>query len=150
MDDDEYTTSKMGDIKLEEGANGARVKQERSASILTPNDSNDGSRSPHAEDESAKSRSGSAENSTATKPKLSRRASQKLAAGREPTLFNHLPDATANSCEIFQLIPDCLYGSKHLGSTDNDSLDCECREDWRMFITLSPPLSPPFLVTDVH
>ncbi|KAF4589763.1 histone H3 lysine 36 (K36) methyltransferase [Ophiocordyceps camponoti-floridani] len=59
-----------------------------------------------------------------------RKSAHKM-AGPEPRLFHHLPDVTARSCESFHVIPDCLYGSKHLGSTDNDVLDCDCREDWR-------------------
>lgn len=137
MEDDEYTTSKMGEIKLEEGANGARVKQEGSASMSTTNDSHDGSRSPTASHDGVKSRSESADTPSSTKPpRLSRKASQKLAATREPVLFDHLPDVTTESYNFFQVIPDCLYGSKHLGSTDNDSLDCECREEWRMSLTI--------------
>ncbi|KAM5345386.1 hypothetical protein ACJ41O_011248 [Fusarium nematophilum] len=132
MEDDEYTTSKMGEIKLEEGANGARVNKEGSASVATPNGSHEGSRSPTASHDSVKSRSGSADTpSSAKATRLSRKASQKLAASREPVLYNHLPDVTDESRNHFQLIPDCLYGSKHLGSTDNDALDCECREEWR-------------------
>ncbi|KAH6984887.1 hypothetical protein BKA56DRAFT_481002 [Ilyonectria sp. MPI-CAGE-AT-0026] len=123
----------MGEIKLEEGgANGARLKQERSASIPTPNDSHDGSQSPALSQEGVKSRSGSAETPSSTKAAaLSRKASQKLAAKREHVLYSQLPDVTAESRKAFQLIPDCLYGSKHLGSTDNDALDCDCRDDWR-------------------
>ncbi|KAF4980967.1 hypothetical protein FDECE_17773, partial [Fusarium decemcellulare] len=122
----------MGEIKLEEGANGVRVKHEGSASVSPTNDSHDGSRSPTTSHDGVKSRSGSADTPSSTKPpKLSRKASQKLSAGREPVLFDHLPDVTAESYNFFQVIPDCLYGSKHLGSTDNDALDCECREEWR-------------------
>ncbi|KAF7544274.1 hypothetical protein G7Z17_g10086 [Cylindrodendrum hubeiense] len=123
----------MGEIKLEEGgANGARLKQERSASIPTPNDSNDGSQSPALSQDGVKSRSGSAETPSSTKAAgLSRKASQKLAVKREHVLYTQLPDVTAESRKAFQLIPDCLYGSKHLGSTDNDALDCDCRDDWR-------------------
>ncbi|KAK7428917.1 histone methyltransferase set2 [Neonectria magnoliae] len=133
MEDDEYTTSKMGEIKLgEAGANGARLKQERSASIPTPNDSNDGSQSPALSQDGPKSRSGSAETPSSTKAaSLSRKASHKLAAKREHALFTHLPDVTSESREAFQIIPDCLYGSKHLGSTDSDALDCDCQSDWR-------------------
>ncbi|KAH7143930.1 hypothetical protein EDB81DRAFT_935382 [Dactylonectria macrodidyma] len=133
MEDDEYTTGKMGEIKLEEGgANGARLKQERSASIPTPNDSHVGSQSPALSQDSLKSRSGSAETPSSTKAAgLSRKASQKLAVKREHVLYTQLPDVTAESRKAFQIIPDCLYGSKHLGSTDNDALDCDCRDDWR-------------------
>ncbi|PTB74235.1 hypothetical protein M440DRAFT_1440426 [Trichoderma longibrachiatum ATCC 18648] len=67
----------------------------------------------------------------AAKPaRLSRKLSQKPVA-REVPLYSHLPDVTAESCATFQVIPDCLYGSKNLGSTDNDALDCDCREEWR-------------------
>lgn len=134
MEDEEHTTGKMGEIKLEEAeANGAPVKNERSASIPTPSDSKHGSQSPTGSHNGVKSRSGSADTPSSTKPPgLSRKASQKAVA-REPILFSHLPDVTLESHSHFQLIPDCLYGSKHLGSTDNDSLDCECREEWRTF-----------------
>ncbi|KAF7553087.1 hypothetical protein G7046_g7193 [Stylonectria norvegica] len=122
----------MGGVKLEEGgANGAHLEKEKNASIPTPNDSNDDSRSPATSQHGIKSRSGSADTPSSTKPlKLSRKASQKQIS-RPPQLFADLPDVTSDSRKFFQLIPDCLYGSKHLGSTDNDSLDCECREEWR-------------------
>ncbi|KAF5027887.1 hypothetical protein F66182_28 [Fusarium sp. NRRL 66182] len=121
----------MEEIKLEEGANGAQVKREDNTPTTATNGDQEGSRSPTASQDGIKSRSGSADTPSSTKPpKLSRKASQKLAASREPVLFDHLPDMTTESCDFFQLIPDCLYGSKHLGSTDNDALDCECREEW--------------------
>jgi len=139
MEDDEYTTSKMEEIKLEEGTNGAQVKQEERTPMSVTNGGHEESRSPSASHDGIKSRSGSADTPSSNRPsKLSRKASQKLAASREPVLFDHLPDMTAESCNFFQLIPDCLYGSKHLGSTDNDALDCECREEWRTLPTLSP------------
>lgn len=137
MEDEERATSKMGEIKLEEGdTNGAHVAKERSASIPTPNDSKNGSPQIAELQHNVKSRSGSADAPGLVKPKLSRKASSKLAT-REAPLFDHLPDVTSESCKHFQLIPDCLYGSKHLGSTDNDSLDCECREEWRTFYPLA-------------
>lgn len=132
MEDEEHTTGKMGEIKLEEvEVNGAHMKKERSASIPTPSDSKHGSESPTGSQNGIKSRSGSADTPSSTRPSvLSKKGSQKVVA-REPTLFSHLPDVTLESHSHFQLIPDCLYGSRHLGSTDNDSLDCECREEWR-------------------
>ncbi|KAG5665179.1 hypothetical protein KAF25_009304 [Fusarium avenaceum] len=137
MEDDEYTTSKMEEIKLEESANGAQVKQEETTAITTNGD-HESSKSPSTSQDGAKSRSESADTPSSNRPsKLSRKASQKLAASREPVLFDHLPDMTAESCNFFQLIPDCLYGSKHLGSTDNDSLDCECREEWHNGLNLA-------------
>jgi histone-lysine N-methyltransferase SETD2 len=53
-------------------------------------------------------------------------------------LYDDLPDATEESCSTFQVIPECLYGSKHMGSTDVDPLDCDCQEQWRAY----PPISP--------
>ncbi|KAF4956421.1 hypothetical protein FSARC_11557, partial [Fusarium sarcochroum] len=121
----------MEEIKLEEGANGAQVKQEENTHMAATNGDHEGSRSPSTSQDGIKSRSGSADTPSSNKPsKLSRKASQKLVTNREPILFDHLPDMTAESCNHFQIIPDCLYGSKHLGSTDNDALDCECREEW--------------------
>jgi histone-lysine N-methyltransferase SETD2 len=48
-----------------------------------------------------------------------------------PSLFDHLPDATEDACSTFQVINDCLYGSRNMGSSDHDALDCDCAEDWR-------------------
>ncbi|KAI0194959.1 hypothetical protein F4808DRAFT_333013 [Astrocystis sublimbata] len=62
-------------------------------------------------------------------PKLSRKASQKVPL--PVTTLTDLPDVTGESCQHFQVIPDCLYGHKSLGSTDHDSLDCDCSEEWR-------------------
>jgi hypothetical protein len=62
-------------------------------------------------------------------PKLSRKASQKIVA-RPPQLFDHLPDATDEALTVFQVIKDCLYGSKYFGSSNHDALDCDCSEEW--------------------
>lgn len=137
MEDDDYATKKMGRIKLEDGGpNGAPADSDRGASIATP-DQNDGSQSPAASLDGIKSRSESADTPSSNKPpQLSRKASRK-SAPQEPKLCTDLPDVTQDACKAFQVIPDCLYGSKHLGSTDNDSFDCECREDWRTYPDLS-------------
>lgn len=124
MEDDEYATSKMEEIKLEDGvSNGAHSQSGRNSTV------------PKSEfrDDEAQSRSDSAETPNSQKPpRLSRKASQKNdQPPREPVLYGDLPDVTEESCKTFQVIPDCLYGSKHLGSTDNDAFDCDCREEWR-------------------
>ena len=62
-------------------------------------------------------------------PKLSRTASQKVLA-RPPPLFDHLPDDTSLATSTFQVIPDCIYGSKNMGSSDQEALGCECAEEW--------------------
>jgi histone-lysine N-methyltransferase SETD2 len=60
-----------------------------------------------------------------------------------PPLFDHLPDATADACKIFQVINDCLYGSRNMGSSDHDALDCDCAEEWRKL-----PFSTPRSLSD--
>ncbi|RDA83728.1 hypothetical protein CP532_0231 [Ophiocordyceps camponoti-leonardi (nom. inval.)] len=124
MDDDEHAPSRMSRLKPEAAvANGSPAD--------APMASVDAFPSPATSLDGLKSRSDSVETpGTAKASRLVRKASSKLAI-RDPPLFGHLPDVTAQSCESFHVIPDCLYGSKHLGSTDNDALDCDCREDWR-------------------
>lgn len=62
-------------------------------------------------------------------PKLLRKSGQKVAA-RPPTLFHDLPDATEEATKVFQRIKDCIYGSKGMGSSEHDALDCDCAEEW--------------------
>jgi [histone H3]-lysine36 N-trimethyltransferase len=66
------------------------------------------------------------------RPRVSRKSSQKMAP-RAVTLVDGLPDVTEESYEHFQVIPECLYGSKSLGSTEHGALDCDCSEEWRRF-----------------
>ena len=123
MEEDEHATRKMGGIKLEDAnSNGAKMKKEQSRSP-----------SPTASLDGIKSRSESADTPSSNKaPRVSasRKVSRKPPQTREPPLFDHLPDATPDSCTTFQVISDCLYGSKNLGSTDSDAFDCDCRDDW--------------------
>ncbi|CZT08139.1 related to histone-lysine N-methyltransferase [Rhynchosporium agropyri] len=62
-------------------------------------------------------------------PKLSRKSSQKVIS-RPPPLYNDIADSTEEASEIFQVIKDCIYGSKHMGSSEHDALDCDCSEQW--------------------
>jgi hypothetical protein len=55
-----------------------------------------------------------------------------------PPLFDHLPDATEDACSTFQVINDCLYGSRNMGSSDHDALDCDCAEEWRKLLSRCP------------
>lgn len=108
------------------------VKKESDSTASSPNaskDSQSGSLSP----DDLKDRSDSASTPDGHPPKLARKASRKMAAP-PAQLFNDLPDVTSESCSHFQLIPDCLYGSKSLGSTDHDALDCDCSEEWRTYL----------------
>lgn len=144
MEDDENTTTRMEKVKLEDAADsGAHLESAARASTSTPKPRSSEAPSPASLD-GTKSQSDSVgtPNSTAKPARSSRKSSQKPTA-REVPLYTHLPDVTDESCQTFQVIPDCLYGSKHLGSTDNDSLDCDCREEWRTSRTAGP-LSYPY------
>ena len=141
MEDEETATARMKDIKLEGGPvpAGTEGRKDRPSANSSPGASKDDSRASSTSPDERKPRSDSASTpETSQPPKLSRKASQKPVK-REPRLIDHLPDMTEESRKAFQLIPDCLYGSKHMGSTDNDVLDCDCREEWRK---LNPNLSP--------
>ncbi|KAI1393918.1 uncharacterized protein F4822DRAFT_424381 [Hypoxylon trugodes] len=105
------------------------VKKESESTASSPNiskDSQSGSISP----DDQKPRSDSASTPDGHPPKLARKASHK-AMSKSMQIFDHLPDVTSEACSHFQVIPDCLYGSKSLGSTDHDALDCDCNEEWR-------------------
>ncbi|KAL2201022.1 methyltransferase-like protein [Corynascus similis CBS 632.67] len=110
--------------------NGIGIKREDMGDSGASNGFRTGTRASSMSPDDAKSAADStsiSENSTA--PKLSRKHSQKMARS-PPPLFDHLPDATEDACSTFQVINDCLYGSRNMGSSDHDALDCDCAEDW--------------------
>ncbi|GAB0133556.1 histone methyltransferase set2 [Epichloe bromicola] len=128
MRDDEHAVGRMSRIKLEDGtANGLPEAMDTAES--TPVSALKASASP-ASINGVKSESEGLNTPASGKPRLSRKSSQKTAEP-EYQMFDHLPNVTEESCQGFQVIRDCLYGSKHLGSTDNDALDCDCAEEWR-------------------
>jgi hypothetical protein len=61
--------------------------------------------------------------------KLSRKALRKVIS-HTPRLFDHLPDVTEEATSGFQIIKDCIYGSKYMGYSEHDALDCDCSEEW--------------------
>lgn len=61
-------------------------------------------------------------------PKLARSISQTVIAA-PPTLFDHLPDMTAVAQSTFQVIPQCIYAAKYLGSTEH-AMECDCVQAW--------------------
>jgi histone-lysine N-methyltransferase SETD2 len=69
-------------------------------------------------------------------PKLSRKSSQKVVA-RSPRRFSHMEDSTDEAISVFQVIKDCIYGSKFMGSSDHDALDCDCSEEWSEYLWLT-------------
>ena len=112
-------------------SNGPRFKREDMSGSATPNGAKIDSPASSMSLDDAKSAGDSIsimENGTT--PKLSRKSSQKMSRS-PPPLFDHLPDATQDACSTFQVINDCLYGSRNMGSSDHDALDCDCAEDWR-------------------
>lgn len=61
-------------------------------------------------------------------PKLSRTMSHKIVTGPRQ-LFNDLPDSTDEATSTFDVLPDCTYGARHLGTTEQ-ALECDCAEEW--------------------
>ncbi|KAK0621509.1 methyltransferase-like protein [Bombardia bombarda] len=132
MDGDDRALGPTGGIKSEElpKTNGARLKKEDSSLAPTPNGSKMHSRaSSQSPDESKSTPDSASTPDNGAVPKPSRKASQKNVKS-PPQLFTHLPDVTEESCSTFQVISDCLYGSRHMGSSEHDALDCDCAEEW--------------------
>lgn len=136
-DDEERVQDALEGLTVQTGAAtsgglGPTVKKESDSAGSTPDQSKDSrTRSPSMSPDEHKPRSDSASTPDGGQaPKLSRKASQKMAP-RPVTTFAELPDVTAESCSHFQVIPDCLYGSKSIGSSEHDALDCDCNEEWR-------------------
>ncbi|MCJ1472870.1 histone methyltransferase set2 [Lambiella insularis] len=61
-------------------------------------------------------------------PKLTRMASQKVMV-RTPPLFDHYKDKTQEATGVFQVITQCIYSAKYLGSTEH-AMECDCTEEW--------------------
>jgi hypothetical protein len=61
-------------------------------------------------------------------PKLSRTASHKIAS-RPPPLYLDLPDATEDAKSTFDVLSECTYANKHIGTTEH-ALECDCSEEW--------------------
>lgn len=61
-------------------------------------------------------------------PKLSRTMSKKIPS-RPPPLFSDWPDATSEAQRSYDVLQNCTYGNKYLGTTDH-AMECECNEEW--------------------
>jgi histone-lysine N-methyltransferase SETD2 len=61
-------------------------------------------------------------------PKLARSSSQKIIS-RPPPLFTDEPDMYEEATSTFEIIQDCIYAAKWLGSTEH-AMDCDCREEF--------------------
>lgn len=62
-------------------------------------------------------------------PKLARSSSHKIISKPAP-LFHDYPSKTEESKHTFQLLEQCSYTSKYIGSTEHGSMDCDCTEEW--------------------
>lgn len=132
MEDEERIPNAISVLKLEGDSTerpDVKVKHEQSSASTTPSDSKTTSRSPSMANGKTEG-DGDSKQSLEPTPKLSRRQSAKT-PNRSTRLYDHLPNVTEESCSHFQVISDCLYGSKHMGSSDHDALDCDCSEEWR-------------------
>lgn len=61
-------------------------------------------------------------------PKLARSTSHKVEK-RPPQLFAHYEDKTAEASASFDVLPECTYANKYLGTTEH-ALECDCVEEW--------------------
>lgn len=142
MDEGDRAADALAAVKMEDPTtdNRAVPKKERPSASTSPNESKPPSRSSSLSPGGIKAENESASTpDTEPAPKLSRKASSKPRP-RTPPRFDHLPDATDESTKAFQIIHDCLYGSKHMGSSDHDALDCDCAEEWRKLAIPPHPL----------
>lgn len=62
-------------------------------------------------------------------PKLARTNSHKIISKPAP-LFHDRPSKTEESKITFQVLEQCSYTSKFIGSTEHGSMDCDCAEEW--------------------
>lgn len=61
-------------------------------------------------------------------PKLARTSTSKVVARAAP-LFHEYADKTEEATSVFQVITECSYSNKFLGSTEH-AMDCDCAEEW--------------------
>lgn len=61
-------------------------------------------------------------------PKLARSTSHKIEK-RPPPLFHEYEDKTEEAKSSFDVLPECTYANKYLGTTET-ALECDCAEEW--------------------
>ena len=72
-------------------------------------------------------------------PKLARTASRKVVARPAP-LFDSYENKTEECKASFQVIPVCIYMSKHIGDTEH-AMECDCAEEWGKTINDFPRMN---------
>jgi hypothetical protein len=74
-------------------------------------------------------------------PKLARTTARKVER-RPPPMFNDYKDSTAEATSSFQVITECSYANKGLGTTDS-ALECDCAEEWgKSPFIITPGVAP--------
>lgn len=61
-------------------------------------------------------------------PKLSRSVSHRVEK-RPPQLYHDYEDKTPEATSSFELLKECTYANKYLGTTEH-ALECDCIEEW--------------------
>lgn len=60
--------------------------------------------------------------------KLSRSTSHKIEK-RAPQMYHEYEDKTKEATSTFELLSECTYANKYLGTTEH-ALECDCSEEW--------------------
>ena len=68
-------------------------------------------------------------------PKLARSSSHRVIAG-PAQLYSEEPDKTEEARRTFQVLSECSYSSKYIGSSSHDYMECDCSEEWGEINTL--------------
>lgn len=155
----EAVDTALGEMKLEEGATEGKLVNGTHGGISTPADlkgslhptldavkfesrsppdMHNDSPTPKSEDEEHEEFIGGDITVTVEPgkaPKLLRKSSQKVIT-RPAQLFDDLEDSTEEALSVFQVIKDCIYGSKYMGYSEHDALDCDCSEEWSKFTSV--------------
>lgn len=74
-------------------------------------------------------------------PRLARATSHKVER-RPPPMFSDYKDSTSDATSTFQVITECSYANKYLGTTD-PALECDCAEEWGKLFILADSFAPP-------
>lgn len=154
---DMHIKEEVGDLQMDmdNSEGGAALKQERSGSQRL---SRNGTSTPQATGGSTRSsaRPQSAAESPAESvdeeetvggdivlkqepgkaPKLTRSTSHKVEK-KPPPLFLDYEDKTGEATSTFEVIPQCTYANKYLGTTES-ALECDCAEEWGKWPRTTP------------
>lgn len=110
-----------------------KVKSEAASSTTSPPNSTTSSPRTYLEEGEGKLVNETVTMEPHQPAKLVRTASHKTLARSVPP-FNHNDDKTNEATKGFEIIADCTYASKSLGSTEH-AMDCDCIEEWGELIS---------------